>query len=209
MKLRPTSRPGIRKPTRHLCSARKGAVPYRFVASHHHGTPMAIYLATSRGPSYAPKASEPSPPCPNLIPPAQGSCIGRTGGPTPWRRGCARGILVRKGAIRVRNLFPTSKRSSLKTCSEESVMRVCPKCRKRVPGAGKICRACGAILQDVPDDGPQEWGQAPAEPVPILALLPSLAAKKTMPAGREVLARKPHRRPNHVRRTADRRIRGF
>ncbi len=31
-------------------------------------------------------------------------------------------------------------------------MRICPKCSKRVSGDSKICRDCGAILEDIPDD---------------------------------------------------------
>jgi len=31
-------------------------------------------------------------------------------------------------------------------------MRICPKCSKRVSGDSKICRDCGAILEDVPED---------------------------------------------------------
>ena len=31
-------------------------------------------------------------------------------------------------------------------------MRICPKCSKRVSGDSKICRDCGAILEDIPED---------------------------------------------------------
>ena len=31
-------------------------------------------------------------------------------------------------------------------------MRICPKCSKRASGDSKICRDCGAILEDMPDD---------------------------------------------------------
>lgn len=31
-------------------------------------------------------------------------------------------------------------------------MRICPKCSKRVSGDNKICRDCGAILEDMPDE---------------------------------------------------------
>lgn len=31
-------------------------------------------------------------------------------------------------------------------------MRICPKCSKRVSGDSKICRDCGAILEDMPDE---------------------------------------------------------
>ena len=31
-------------------------------------------------------------------------------------------------------------------------MRICPKCSKRVSGDSKICRDCGAILEDLPED---------------------------------------------------------
>jgi len=63
-------------------------------------------------------------------------------------------------------------------------MRICPKCRKQAAGEGKICRACGAILQEVPDDGAEDMpGQTAAAgasrargPRPRLAPMPQPSA---------------------------------
>jgi len=41
-------------------------------------------------------------------------------------------------------------------------MRICPKCSKRVSGDTKICRDCGAILDDLPDDSLPGTGIEPA-----------------------------------------------
>lgn len=41
-------------------------------------------------------------------------------------------------------------------------MRICPKCSKRVLDESKICRDCGAILEDVPAPAPSP-GQAPID----------------------------------------------
>ena len=43
-------------------------------------------------------------------------------------------------------------------------MRICPKCSKRVSGDSKICRDCGAILEDMPDESVPEVGVEPATP---------------------------------------------
>jgi len=43
-------------------------------------------------------------------------------------------------------------------------MLVCPKCAKRGHSEGKICRACGAILERIPDDGSVE--NRLEEPIP-------------------------------------------
>jgi len=65
-------------------------------------------------------------------------------------------------------------------------MRVCPKCRKQVPGAGKICRACGAILKEVPDDQAADWldqtaeagASRPRDSLPRLAPTPQSSAAR-------------------------------
>jgi len=41
-------------------------------------------------------------------------------------------------------------------------MRICPKCSKRVTGDSRICRDCGAILEDMPDESAPETGVEPA-----------------------------------------------
>jgi hypothetical protein len=42
--------------------------------------------------------------------------------------------------------------SVIRSTVEEHPMRMCLKCSKKVSDNSKICRDCGAILQDIPDD---------------------------------------------------------
>lgn len=41
-------------------------------------------------------------------------------------------------------------------------MRICPKCSKRASGDSRICRDCGAILEDMPNDSVPETPVEPA-----------------------------------------------
>ena len=49
-----------------------------------------------------------------------------------------------------------------------NTMLICRKCDKRIEGEGKICRACGGILEEVPDSqSPDQGEHVGAAPMPF------------------------------------------
>ena len=51
-----------------------------------------------------------------------------------------------------RRIVAARELSFIRPTEEERPMRICRKCSKRVSDDSKICRDCGAILEDIPDD---------------------------------------------------------